>query len=243
MFPKVCSAGYSQVDSEGAPAEWQFCGGVLRKRDTCDFRGSSSCHHHREDSYRCCYWNRAGWGGGGGAGIPKQQYQSHILRLHGLFLALVPAVLHPMAAFPLLFPTVVFVINIFSLGGIGPQIDKHDLDYCKCESRSNLIYIFCFLSLKRISQGMTQAITSCEWKGAKIFAKFTSLVLCVFIRCARTPNDCILWFLVSIFTVIMDNQEEGAGHWKPSPHFVLWCRRLSEFLNCLPHEEQLTGAV
>ena len=32
-----------------------------------------------------------------------------------------------------------------------------------------------------------------EWKGAKIFAKFMSLVLCVFIRCARTLNDCILW--------------------------------------------------
>ena len=133
MFPKVCSAGYSQVDFKGAPTEWQFCGGVLRKRDTCDFRQSSSCHHHREDSYRGCCWTRAGWGGGGGPGIPKQQYQSHILSLHSLLLAHVSTLLHPVAAFPLLFPTVVFVINIFSLGGIGPKIDKHNLDYCKCE--------------------------------------------------------------------------------------------------------------
>ena len=133
MFPKVCSAGYSQVDFKGAPTEWQFYWGVLRKRDTCDFRQSSSCRHPREDSYRGCCWTRAGWGGGGGPGIPKQKYQSHILSLHSLLLALVPALLHPVAAFPLLFPTVVFVINIFSLGGIGPKIDKHNLDYDKCE--------------------------------------------------------------------------------------------------------------
>ena len=167
------------MDSEGAPTEWQFCGGVLRKRDTCDFRRSSSCPHHREDSYRGCCWNRAGWGGGGGAGIPKQQYQSHLLRLHGLLLALVPALLHSVAAFPLLFPTVVFVINIFSLGGIGPKIDKHDLDYCKCESRSNLIYIFCVLSLTNKDLPRNDASNCVLWISQIFLLPFIRVFGCV----------------------------------------------------------------
>ena len=62
--------------------------------------------------------------------------------------------------------------------------------------------------LIRISQGMTQAIASCEFPKYFCSLSFASLVVCVIIRCAGTPNDCILWFLVSIFTVIMDNQEE-----------------------------------
>ena len=63
------------------------------------------------------------------------------------------------------------------------------------------------LSLKRISQGMTQTTTSCELLKYFCSLSFASFMLCVFIRCARTPNDCILWCR-SIFTVIMDNQEE-----------------------------------